>query len=214
MNKIIGQIKKDRKIIAVSFILGLFVTLIFSVKSYSERVSREISDAVIRFHVLANSDEEFDQQLKLKVRDEILLYISDDMKNFTNRDEAELYLNSHKDEISAVAEKVIKSEGFDYSVRTELSDERYPVRYYGNAVFPEGNYKSLRVMIGSGEGHNWWCVMYPPLCLNGESLEYADTDLLKEVLTEDGYDVVVLSSDNAIPEMKFKVVEWWNSITN
>lgn len=214
MNKIIGQIKKDRKIIAVSFILGLFITLIFSVKSYSERVSREISDAVIRFHVLANSDEEFDQQLKLKVRDEILLYISDDMKNFTNRDEAELYLNSHKDEISAVAEKVIKSEGFDYSVRTELSDERYPVRYYGNAVFPEGNYKSLRVMIGSGEGHNWWCVMYPPLCLNGESLEYADTDLLKEVLTEDGYDVVVLSSDNAIPEMKFKVVEWWNSITN
>lgn len=214
MNKIIGQIKKDRKIIAASFILGLFITLIFSVKSYSERVSREISDAVIRFHVLANSDEEFDQQLKLKVRDEILLYISDDMKNFTNRDEAELYLNSHKDEISAVAEKVIKSEGFDYSVRTELSDERYPVRYYGNAVFPEGNYKSLRVMIGSGEGHNWWCVMYPPLCLNGESLEYADTDLLKEVLTEDGYDVVVLSSDNAIPEMKFKVVEWWNSITN
>ena len=214
MNKIIEQIKKDRKIIAVSFILGLFITLIFSVKSYSERVSREISDAVIRFHVLANSDEEFDQQLKLKVRDEILLYISDDMKNFTNRDEAELYLNSHKDEISAVAEKVIKSEGFDYSVRTELSDERYPVRYYGNAVFPEGNYKSLRVMIGSGEGHNWWCVMYPPLCLNGESLEYADTDLLKEVLTEDGYDVVVLSSDNAIPEMKFKVVEWWNSITN
>ena len=214
MNKIIGQIKKDRKIIAASFILGLFITRIFSVKSYSERVSREISDAVIRFHVLANSDEEFDQQLKLKVRDEILLYISDDMKNFTNRDEAELYLNSHKDEISAVAEKVIKSEGFDYSVRTELSDERYPVRYYGNAVFPEGNYKSLRVMIGSGEGHNWWCVMYPPLCLNGESLEYADTDLLKEVLTEDGYDVVVLSSDNAIPEMKFKVVEWWNSITN
>ena len=214
MNKIIGQIKKDRKIIAASFILGLFITLIFSVKSYSERVSREISDAVIRFHVLANSDEEFDQQLKLKVRDEILLYISDDMKNFTNRDEAELYLNSHKDEISAVAEKVIKSEGFDYSVRTELSDERYPVRYYGNAVFPEGNYKSLRVMIGRGEGHNWWCVMYPPLCLNGESLEYADTDLLKEVLTEDGYDVVVLSSDNAIPEMKFKVVEWWNSITN
>ena len=214
MEKIIKQIKKDGKIIAVSIILGIIIAFIFSIKSYSERVSSEISEAVIRFHVLANSDEEFDQQLKLKVRDEILLYLSDNMGVCYDRNEAEKYLSSHIEEINRVAEKTIKAEGFNYSVRTELSDEHYPVRYYGNAAFPEGDYKSLRVIIGSGKGHNWWCVMYPPLCLNGESLEYADADMLRDVLTEDGYEVVVLSSDNVVPEIKFKTVEWWNSITN
>ena len=214
MEKIIKQIKKDGKIIAVSIILGIIIAFIFSVKSYSERVSSEISEAVIRFHVLANSDEEFDQQLKLKVRDEILLYLSDNMGVCSDRNEAEKYLSSHIEEINRVAEKTIKAEGFNYSVRTELSDEHYPVRYYGNAAFPEGDYKSLRVIIGSGKGHNWWCVMYPPLCSNGESLEYAAADMLRDVLTEDGYEVVVLSSDNVVPEIKFKTVEWWNSITN
>ena len=214
MEKIIKQIKKDGKIIAVSIILGIIIAFIFSIKSYSERVSSEISEAVIRFHVLANSDEEFDQQLKLKVRDEILLYLSDNMGVCSDRNEAEKYLSSHIEEINRVAEKTIKAEGFNYSVRTELSDEHYPVRYYGNAAFPEGDYKSLRVIIGSGKGHNWWCVMYPPFCLNGESLEYADADMLRDVLTEDGYEVVVLSSDNVVPEIKFKTVEWWNSITN
>ena len=198
MNIIYEQIKKDKKIIIISIICGIIITFSAAVKAYANRVSSEISDAVIRFHVLANSDEEFDQNLKLKVRDEILLYLNND-------------ISSHRDEITAVAESVIEEEGYNYSVHTELSNEHYPVRYYGNAVFPEGVYKSLRVIIGEGEGHNWWCVMYPPLCLNGESLEYADTDLLKSVLTEDGYDVVVLSSDNIVPEMKFKVVEWFSS---
>ena len=182
MNIIYEQIKKDKKIIIISIICGIIITFSAAVKAYANRVSSEISDAVIRFHVLAKS-----------------------------REEAEKYLSSHRDEITAVAESVIEEEGYNYSVHTELSNEHYPVRYYGNAVFPEGVYKSLRVIIGEGEGHNWWCVMYPPLCLNGESLEYADTDLLKSVLTEDGYDVVVLSSDNIVPEMKFKVVEWFSS---
>ena len=211
MNIIYEQIKKDKKIIIISIICGIIITFSAAVKAYANRVSSEISDAVIRFHVLANSDEEFDQNLKLKVRDEILLYLNNDMKDCKSREEAEKYLSSHRDEITAVAESVIEEEGYNYSVHTELSNGHYPVRYYGNAVFPEGVYKSLRVIIGEGEGHNWWCVMYPPLCLNGESLEYADTDLLKSVLTEDGYDVVVLSSDNIVPEMKFKVVEWFSS---
>ena len=146
MNIIYEQIKKDKKIIIISIICGIIITFSAAVKAYANRVSSEISDAGIRFqerpklwgefHVLANSDEEFDQNLKLKVRDEILLYLNNDMKDCKSREEAEKYLSSHRDEITAVAESVIEEEGYNYSVHTELSNEHYPVRYYGNAVFP------------------------------------------------------------------------------
>ncbi|MDD5946037.1 MAG: stage II sporulation protein R [Clostridia bacterium] len=213
MKKFIEYIKRDRKIIALSLICGIIISAGISTKSYAERVSREISDSVIRFHVLADSDEEYDQQLKLKVRDSILELLYDGMENCKSRDEAEKYLASHSEDIKNTTEKVIAAEGYDYGVTVSLSEENYPVRYYGDTVFPAGEYLSLRVIIGSGEGHNWWCVMYPPLCLNGEGVEYKDSKMLKEVLSEDGYEVVVLSADNAVPEMKFKIVEWWTSLS-
>ncbi|MEA4973888.1 hypothetical protein SDC9_107034 [bioreactor metagenome] len=207
-------LKKDKKIIIGSLVCGIFITMFVSGSAYAKKVSDDISGSVIRFHVLANSDEEYDQQLKLSVRDEILKSISKDMNECTDREDAEAYLESHTDEITAIAKKVIAEKGYDYEVCTTLSTEHYPVRYYENAVFPEGNYESLRVIIGSGEGHNWWCVMYPPLCLNGEAVGYEDDNMLKEVLSDESYEVVVLSEDNAVPKMKFKVVELWASINN
>ncbi|MCD8035939.1 MAG: stage II sporulation protein R [Clostridiales bacterium] len=212
MRKFVCYIKKDIKIIAVSALCGLLLTTVLAVRAYAKRVSGDISGAVIRFHVLANSDEDFDQSLKLDVRDGILEYLSEDMQKCESRDDAEKYLSAKTAEIAKLAEKIIEAEGYSYDVKAELSDEHYPVRYYGSAVFPEGDYLSLRVTIGEGEGHNWWCVMYPPLCLNGEGIACADTDMLKDVLTDESYEVVVLSADNAVPEMKFKIVEWWNSV--
>ncbi|GFI60885.1 hypothetical protein IMSAG049_00034 [Clostridiales bacterium] len=212
MNKLIVFIKKDIHIIIFSLMAGFLITLALSAGAYAKRVSSEISDSVVRFHVLANSDEEFDQNLKLKVRDDILEHIGGGLKQCKSREDAEKYLEEHLEEIKKTAEKTIKAAGYCYSVKAELSYEHYPLRYYDNAVFPEGDYESLRVIIGRGEGHNWWCVMYPPLCLNGGSVEYADTELLKEILTEDGYDVVVLSSEGNVPEIKFKIVEWWTSM--
>ena len=204
----------DIKTAVISVICGFIITAAAAAGAYAQRVGREISDSVIRFHVLAESDEDYDQKLKLKVRDEILKYLNGDMKNCKSRSDAEMYLKAHTDDINALAEKVIKDEGYDYTVSTTLSEEHYPIRYYGNAVFPEGDYESLRVIIGKGDGHNWWCVMYPPLCLNGEGAEYTDTEILKETLTKDGYDVVVLSSESPAYEMKFKIVEWWASVKN
>ncbi len=213
-DKIINYIKKDAKAILISLVSGCLITSFLAVGSYAEKVSEDISNAVVRFHVLANSDEEFDQKLKLEVRDAVLAYLREDMNSCKSRDEAGKYLGKHTEEITEIAREITKAEGYDYEISTELSCERYPVRYYGNAVFPEGNYMSLKIIIGEGKGHNWWCVMYPPLCLNGEGIECADTEMLKEVLTNEGYEVVVLSSDNAVPEMKFKIVEWWASITS
>jgi len=217
MERIIGFVnilKKDKKVIIVSLIMGLIITILASVSAYAKRVSSDISGSVIRFHVLANSDEEYDQQLKLCVRDEILKSMSEDMDKCSNKEDAEAYLKNHIDEITSIAKRVIAEKGYDYDVHTTLSIEQYPVRYYNNAVFPEGSYESLRVIIGNGEGHNWWCVMYPPLCLNGDAVGYEDDDMLKEVLSDESYEVVVLSEDNTVPKMKFKVVEWWASINN
>lgn len=214
INVFIEILKKDKKIIAFSVLCGMFMTMIVSAGTYAARVSNDISSSVIRFHVLANSDEEYDQNLKLSVRDEILKSISDEMSECTNREEAEEYLRNHTEEITEVAKEVIAEKGYDYDVRTTISTEHYPVRYYENAVFPEGEYESLRVIIGSGEGHNWWCVMYPPLCLNGEAVGYDDDSMLKEVLSDESYEVVVLSENSTVPKMKFKVVEWWSSINH
>ena len=150
--------------------------------------------------------------MKLKVRDAVLKMLHEEMNSMKSRDEAEKYLSSHLEDISLTAERVLENEGFDYDVNTELNVEHYPVRYYKGASFPEGDYKSLKVIIGNGKGKNWWCVMYPPLCLNGEGVEYKDTDMLKAVLSEDGYEEVVLSSKETVPELKFKLVEWWNSL--
>ncbi len=214
INCFVNILKKDKKIIIISLLCGLLITVLVSVSAYAKKVSSDISSSVIRFHVLANSDEDFDQQLKLCVRDEILKSMSEDMNGCTNREDAEEYLKSHIDEITSVAKKVIAEKGYDYDVHTTLSTEHYPIRYYNNAVFPEGDYESLRVIIGSGEGHNWWCVMYPPLCLNGDAVGYEDDNMLKKVLSDESYEVVVLSEDNTVPKMKFKVVEWWASINN
>lgn len=204
-------LKNEWKTVIISVLCGTAVTAGAAVHTYADRVSQRITDSVVRFHVLANSDGENDQELKLKVRDEILVCLGEDLKECRSRDEAEKYLLAHLGDITETAERVIKEEGYEYDVKTELSEESYPVRYYGNAVFPGGVYHSLRVVIGEGKGHNWWCVMYPPLCLSGDSLEYSDTEILRDSLGDEGYDVVVLSSEETVPKIKFKVVEWFSS---
>lgn len=209
--KITDIAKKEWKTVLVSLAAGAVVTTGAAAYSYARDVSEKITDSVVRFHVLANSDSQADQDLKLKVRDEILEYLRDGMEDCKSREEAERYLLEHRDGITETAQRVIKEAGYEYDVKTELSEESYPVRYYANAVFPEGVYHSLRVIIGEGEGHNWWCVMYPPLCLSGDSLEYEDTEALRETLGDEGYDVVVLSSEETVPKIKFKVVEWFAS---
>lgn len=209
--KIKNILKNEWKTAAISILCGTAVAMGAALNSYADIISSRITDSVVRFHVLANSDSEADQELKLKVRDAVIEYLRPGMEDCTSREDAEKYLRGHIGGINETARKVINEEGYEYDVKTELSEESYPVRYYANAVFPEGVYHSLRVIIGEGEGHNWWCVMYPPMCLSDQSVEYTDTSLLKDTLGEEAYDVVVLSSEETVPKIKFKVVEWFSS---
>lgn len=209
--KIKNILKNEWKTAVISVLCGTAVAMWAALNSYADSISSRITDSVVRFHVLANSDSEADQQLKLKVRDAVIEYLRQGMEDCTSREDAEKYLRGHISGINETARKVINEEGYEYDVKTELSEESYPVRYYANAVFPEGVYHSLRVIIGEGDGHNWWCVMYPPMCLSDQSVEYTDTSLLKDTLGEEAYDVVVLSSEETVPKIKFKVVEWFSS---
>jgi len=149
----------------------------------------------IRFHVIANSDSEGDQALKREVRDQLLKKINEELVQEAIAqadDEAKevsltlgdsrAYIESHLRDIEQAAESVIKEEGYTYKVTAALGNRWVPKKSYGNVTFPAGNYEALNVSIGEAEGQNWWCVLFPPLCLIGaEAPEELDSDLVPVV---------------------------------
>ena len=144
----------------------------------------EIKDKLIRFHVIANSDTEEDQSLKLKVRDKVVEALSEKLKGVTSLEEAEIILNDNIDYVNNIAKDVILNNNYDYEVNTMLSYENFPDKVYGDYVFPQGNYEAFRVIIGSGQGRNWWCVMFPSLCFVDESKSDVNSDNLKQEIED------------------------------
>lgn len=166
----------------------------------------DVKDVVIRFHVLANSDTDEDQNLKLKVRDEILNYLQPYLQDLESIEEARKTILDKKNDIRDISLKVIKENGYSYDVRIELARENFPEKSYGSITLPQGNYEAIRVIIGNGEGHNWWCVMFPALCFidvtkgkveDSESRRKLDK-AVEESKNDDEKDHV---------EVKFKIVE-------
>lgn len=175
----------------------------------------EVADKLIRFHVIANSDSEEDQALKLKVRDKIIDKMSIKLESVESLDDAREILNSSIEEVNSIAKEVIAEEGFDYDVKTMLSNENFPDKIYGDYIFPQGNYEAYRVIIGSGEGQNWWCVMFPPLCFVDESKNIVDTKKLDENIANIEGKTEENKKDNDKQVIfKFKVVEVFDKIFN
>ena len=175
----------------------------------------EVADKLIRFHVIANSDSEEDQTLKLKVRDKIIDKMSIKLESVESLDDAREILNSSIEEVNSIAKEVIAEEGFDYDVKTMLSNENFPDKIYGDYIFPQGNYEAYRVIIGSGEGQNWWCVMFPPLCFVDESKNIVDTKKLDENIANIEGKTEENKKDNDKQVIfKFKVVEVFDKIFN
>lgn len=161
-------------------------------------------DNVLRLHVLANSDSEEDQELKLLVRDALLEKTSELFDGCRTKDEARAVVENNVDNIRKVAENTIKEAGYDYSVDIELGEEEYPTKSYEACCFPAGEYLSLRVTIGKAEGENWWCVLFPPLCLNAasESREvFAEVGLMGEQYN------IITESDSPRYKVRFKLLE-------
>ena len=187
------------KLIELSVILSLFICII-SCLSF-ERDCDSIREKVLRLHVIANSDSEADQELKLKVRDRIIKESGDLFAISENREEAEKNLQKSLGELTSLTEKVIAEEESDYSVQVRIEPSYFPVRTYENFTLPAGTYRSLKVIIGEGEGQNWWCVLFPPLCL--PAAEKRD-DILSDVLTEN--ELKLVTSDRQY-EVRFWLYE-------
>lgn len=154
----------------------------------------EISEKLIRFHVIANSDREDDQALKLKVRDEVLKYIQPKLKDSKSIEQSREILKNEDKKILDIANEVIKANGYSYNTESTLSKEYFPVKTYGNITLPQGEYEAYRIIIGTGEGKNWWCVMFPPICFvditKGE-VAYEETEKeMKEVLDDKEFEAV------------------------
>ena len=159
-------------------------------------------DDTIRLHILANSDSDEDQTLKIAVRDEVLKEFSDELKLIESKEAAEKTLSSLLPEIEAFSEKIIKSKGYSYSVKVTISEEWYDTREYEDFTLPRGIYTSLRIIIGEGNGKNWWCVMFPPLCLDIATENAPPDDAIKKYSDEE----ISLISGGGY-KIKFKLLE-------
>lgn len=167
----------------------------------------EIYDTVVRLHVIANSDTEEDQALKLAVRDRIMEVVTPAVKDCKSRTEAIAAIGGIMDGICSAAEREIAEWGFDYGVSVSIGEEHYPTKKYESCAFPEGNYVSLKVMIGESEGENWWCCLFPPLCLSAASERDDNEDAFISVgLTGEQYKIVT-ETETPKYKVRFKILE-------
>ena len=187
------------KRLETSVCLGLVFAVLLSIASLNTECS-EIRDSVLRLHVLANSDSAEDQALKLKVRDRILSVSEKMFSHAATKEEAVEDARNHLSLLQEEAQKVIFDDGYAYPVSVSLETSYFTTRSYGNVTLPAGEYQALRVVIGDGGGHNWWCVMFPPLCISAASEEEAQ---LSDVLSPE--QMTLVESDGY--EIKFKCVE-------
>ena len=166
-------------------------------------------DKIIRLHVLANSDSESDQALKLKVRDGMLDTVAQLLEECKSKDEAEAVLRESIGVLRENAEQTLKENGSSYTVTVSVGQEKYPEREYEGLRLPSGEYCSLRVMIGEAEGKNWWCVLFPPLCVGAASG-------VKEELISVGFtpDQIRVLTDTESPKyrIRFKILDIIGSI--
>lgn len=136
----------------------------------------EVKDSLIRFHVIANSDSEEDQNLKIQVKNRVIDYLYPYLNESKSIEQSRQIIKDNMNEVKKIAEDVIKRNNYNYDVKLELSRENFPDKSYGNITLPQGNYEAFRIIIGSGEGKNWWCVMFPPLCFVDESKAEVEYD--------------------------------------
>lgn len=190
--------------IRISIAIGIVTAVIFSICSFA-KTSEEIRSDVLRLHVIANSDSSVDQNLKLRLRDYILEDGEDIFDGSVNVENAVKKIEPKLAELENSAETFVKNAGFDYGVKITLSNEYFTTRTYESVTLPAGKYLALRVVIGSGEGHNWWCVMFPPMCVPAADKK----DEIENVFTDKE---IKLVESKPKYEPRFKVVEIYEQI--
>ena len=167
-----------------------------------------MASRMVRLHVVANSDSNGDQALKLQVRDAVLAEASSCLDGVSDVETAKQVLNAHLNELADVGAAVVQREGYSYPVSASLEWTHFPTKDYDGFSLPAGDYQALRIVIGDGAGHNWWCVVFPSLCVSAAS-EFVDT-AVSGGLTED--DIGLMTEENEGYVLRFKCLEWFDML--
>lgn len=163
-----------------------------------QAAQEHLATEVLRFHVLANSDSDDDQELKLKVKSGIIEYMQEQLPESKSLAQTKAWAKANRKEIIETAEHIIRDEGYSYPVSVAVTNSYFPDKTYGDVTFPAGQYEALKVEIGDAAGRNWWCVLYPNLCFVDAThavVPEEGKEELKEVLAEDEYEMVTATSD-------------------
>ena len=222
-----------KKWFRTGFLFGLFLLLacffIPLLSSSSQKYQKEIAQNIIRFHVIANSDSQKDQALKLAVRDAVLKEMNQWVQGSESIEQTRQILTGRLKDIEAIALETLQKEGNEASVEVSMENTYFPIKMYGSLTFPAGNYEALRIRIGEAKGQNWWCVLYPPLCFLDASdarVSGSSEKLLEDSLSQGAYESLSgepeapLSYGKALAEdllsgrlpVKFKLLEWLQSL--
>ncbi len=173
-----------------------------------------IASEIIRFHVLANSDSEEDQALKLAVRDEVVKSMQEKLKDVQELAQARSILLDCQPELADTARSVIRERGYDYNVTVSMENTYFPEKTYGDMTFPAGKYEALRICIGEAAGHNWWCVLFPSLCFVDEATAVVpeeSKEKLENALPEETYQSLFTDDTNTGIVFDTHIGEWWRS---
>nr|WP_289682518.1 stage II sporulation protein R [Romboutsia ilealis] len=210
MNKI-----KIRLSILILSLIAIISVMTISISGEVKKIStasEDYKDKLIRFHVIANSDSDEDQNLKLKVRDAIIDYLQPKLLKSESIEESESIIKKEYSELEKISKNIILENGYNYDIQVGIDYSEFPTKQYSNVILPAGEYKALRIIIGEGKGKNWWCVMFPPLCFVDEQKGIIDKDTddkLREVLTEEEYELISQKTSKQMNrvQIKFKIAE-------
>ena len=172
-------------------------------KTYQEQLAQEI----LRFHVIANSDSEKDQNLKLKVKEGILNMLCPMLSEATTKNEAKSIIYNHIKEVETEANKIIAKEGYHYKSQAVLGKTTFPIKQYGDMVVPAGEYEAFRILLGEAKGKNWWCIMFPTLCYVDEVFDVITEEnkaQFKEILTKEEYESLFVVEELENIELEFR----------
>ena len=183
--------------------------IVLTIGMWASVTQRGLANEVLRLHVVANSDSDADQAVKLQVRDAILTAATPYLDGVQGQQEAQQALEPHLDDLAQAGAQGLSQAGMNYPITVSITDQWFPTKEYTDFALPAGTYRSLQVILGDGQGHNWWCVVYPPLCLSSVSEESVSTSA-SGVLSED--QISLISGQDGEYVLRFKVLEWWDSL--
>ncbi len=199
--------KRERICLLIAILMAAVITggLVLErgllVEARVERAQQELAQEVLRFHVLANSDSEEDQQMKMQVKDAVLSYMKKHLPENADLAATRQWAKEHLSDIESLAETILLDAACDYTVEAELAQVWFPKKTYGDVMFPAGAYEALRVKIGAAQGQNWWCCLYPKLCFTTAVHAVVPDEGKQElaaVLNDDSYEMITAKTDYKI----------------